>query len=144
MTLIIRTVLGSGTQSVGSRTALDDALFLLWQQRIFQGRWGFYPRTKMPAVAQNLGSGGSKGRLCCCPHFLLHLLHHLSHKGTGRLAQCGGSPSSPVSRGLEWTPVSPCFLPGLYVFHLSQQVLLDCSRKGLALRLEVDGTSLGI
>lgn len=49
-----------------------------------------------------------------------------------------------LSCGLEWTPVFPCFLPGLYVFCLSQPVLLACSRKGMALRLEVDGTSLGI
>lgn len=72
------------------------------------------------------------------PTFFLCLLHHFVHRGAGRLAPSGGSPWSAVSGDLERALDFPCFLSGFYVSCLSQQVSLDCCRKGVALRLEVE------
>lgn len=92
MNIVIHTALGSGTQSMGPGTALDGTLFLIPQQRVFQGP-ETYSRKKMPDVLRTLDL--REGSVVSS--FLPHVLHHFIHKGTGRLTPFGGSPSSPIT-----------------------------------------------
>lgn len=89
MNIVIRAVLGSGTeQSVGSRTALASALFLVSLENFSR------PLRLLFQEEDACGCLDLSEDSLVVSSFLLHLLHHSVYEDTGRFSQFGRSPSS--------------------------------------------------